>query len=325
MTADRLDLTGAGLTALDVEAIGEAIAAARAPSTRKTYASAWRVFEGWCAGRGVATLPADPVHVAAHLVERHRSGGISASRLAVTLASIRAEHLDAGYDDPTAVRGVQLTIRGLRRLAAGDARKQAHPLTVSQLRRMLTTLDQHTLAGKRDAAILLVGYAAALRRSEIAALHVHDLTWKSEGLVVRIAKSKADQEGKGALIGVRRGDHAETDPVSAVHDWITAASVSGMSPLFQGVPKGGQRVTGRPLTVGAINTIVQRAAVAAGLSDLPISAHSLRAGHATTASENGVPATRLARTTRHANLTTLAIYIRPAEALADTSSGSLGL
>lgn len=324
MTDLELRASGGGLTPVDLERIGAAVEAARSPGTRRTYDSAWRSWETWCAARGAESLPADPVAVAAHLVERH-GDGVSVSRLTVTASAIRARHLDTGLDDPTSTRGVVLTMAGLRRVDAGEkAPRQAHPLTTEQVRRMVDGLDRSTLAGKRDAAIILLGFAAALRRSEIASLRVADLSWKSDGLVVRIRKAKRDQDGVGAYVGVVRG-HGTTDPVAAVHDWVTAAGLTRDAPLFSRVRRGDRPETGRPLSGETINGIVQRAARAAGLSDLPVSAHSLRAGHATVAAEAGVPVDRLARTGRWADPRTLATYVRPASALADSTSGALGL
>lgn len=324
MTDLELLASGGGLTPIDLERIGAAVEAARSPGTRRTYDSAWKAWETWCAARGIEPLPADAVMVAAHLAERH-GDGVSVSRLTVTVSAIRARHLDAGHDDPTAMRGVVLTMAGLRRVDAGEtAPRQAHPVTTEQVRRMIDGLDRTTLAGKRDAAIILLGFAAALRRSEIAALRVADLLWKSEGVVVRIRKSKRDQDGAGAFVGVVRG-HGSTDPVAAVHDWVTAAGFGREDPLFVRVRRGARIETGRPLTGEAINSVVQRAARSAGLADLPISAHSLRAGHATVAAEAGVPVDRLARTGRWADSRTLATYVRPASALADSTSSALGL
>ena len=61
-----------------------------------------------------------------------------------------------------------------------------------------------TLAGKRDRALLLIGFGAALRRSELVALDVADVTVTERGLVVRVKRSKTDQEGEGADIAIAR-------------------------------------------------------------------------------------------------------------------------
>ena len=58
-----------------------------------------------------------------------------------------------------------------------------------------------TTAAKRDRALLLLGFAGALRRSELAALTVGDLAFGADGMRVRLRRSKADQEGAGAVLG----------------------------------------------------------------------------------------------------------------------------
>jgi len=64
----------------------------------------------------------------------------------------------------------------------------------------------------------------------------------------------------------------------------------------------------------------------AGLRGIPVNGHSLRAGHATTAAVDGAPIDRIAAQTCHRDLGTLMNhYIRPAEALATTTSRDLGL
>lgn len=69
-----------------------------------------------------------------------------------------------------------------------------------------------------------------------------------------------------------------------------------------------------------------RTANAAGFDGIPVSGHSLRAGHATTAAVNGAPIDRIAAQTRHRDVGTLLNhYIRPAEAMATTTSRDLGL
>ncbi len=313
-----------GLSSAHAEAVQEALNAAKSPATRRAYAAAWRLWTGWADGLGYTTLPADLIHVAAYLADRAGSGS-SAATLGRDVAAIRAHHLDAGADDPCAGPGVRRVLAGLRRTVGTAPETQAHPLTTAEIRRMVTGINRTGLRGKRDAAVILLGYAAALRRSELVGLTVRDLAVKAAGLVLTIRKSKADQEGAGVVVGVRRGEHRETDPVAAVLAWIEAAGLGPGDPLFQGIAWSDRRVNGHRLSGQSVNLLLVDRATSAGLGDLPVSGHSLRAGHATTAAEAGVPAEQLARTTRHSNLATLARYVRPAQVLGDSSSGSLGL
>jgi integrase len=312
-------------TETDRERIAEAFVAARSPNTRRAYASAWRGWERFAAERGATTIPAEPEWVAAYIADL-AARGRSAATIDTALASISAHHLDAGLEvDPTAHRGVQRARQGLRRKVGTAPKRQAHPLTTDEVRRIVAGIDTSSLRGLRDRAIILLGYAAALRRSEIAALDVADLTWRAKGVVVRLRSSKSDQEAAGTLLGVTRGRHAETDPVSAVRAWIDAAELDGDDPLFTPIAWSDRRAIRRHISGQDVARILETRAAAVGLGDLAISGHSLRAGHATTAAEAGVPAERLMRTTRHKNMATLAQYVRPAEVLRDTSAADLGL
>lgn len=314
----------AGLSGADRDRIEAALAAARSPATRRAYASQWRRWETWCAARGTCPLPAEPALVAAWLTEL-ADAGRSASSVSQAASAISAAHLDASQDDPCATPGVRRVLAGIRRQVGTAPRRQAHPLSTDEIRRIITSIDRSTLRGQRDAAMILLGYAGALRRSELVALRVSDLAWRAQGIVISIRHSKSDQEGAGQLVGVARGQHAETDPVSALRCWIAAAELSGDDPVMCTIAWSDRRALRRPLSGEDVVRILRRRADDAGLGDLHVTGHSLRAGHATAAAEHGVPADRLARTTRHARLETLSHCVRPADALRDSSSRDLGL
>lgn len=302
----------------------DAAAASLALSTRRAYASALRSWRLWCQDRGIAHLPADPAQVALWLTQMGKEG-MSVSTLDRSVAALRHAHLDAGLPDPGVSRGVTKVRQGLRRKIGAAPRHQAHPLSTDQIRRIINCIETTGLRGQRDRALILLGYAAALRRSDLAALNVRDVAFRSKGIVLRIGHSKTDQDGRGEYVGVVRGQHPETDPVAAVYDWVKAAGLKPSDPLFTPISWSNLRPTFRRMDPRSVGRVIIARAESAGLGDLKVTGHSLRAGHATTATEHGVPATRLARTTRHRNLTTLAAYVRPAEVLDDTSSGDLGL
>lgn len=303
--------------------MGAALEAAKSAATRRVYASAWRGWQAWCTGRGVPSLPATPVLIASYLAERAEAGA-SASTLDVAVAAIRAAHLDHGLEDPTSDPQLALVRRGLRRTVGIAARHPSHPLSVVELGRIVGHIDRATSAGARDAALLLVGFASALRRSELAALTLDDVAWRPTGVLLTVRKSKGDQDGRGQIVAVARGEHAETDPVAALHAWLEVRD-RGAGPLFSRIRRGGH-VTIQPLSGAALARVLQQRAARAGLSDLNISGHSLRSGHATAAAEAGVGVERIAAQTRHRHVDTLiANYIRPTEALKTTSSAGLGL
>lgn len=316
--------TGPALDPATRLAITTAAAESLASSTRRSYSSAWRSWLAWCAESGHISLPAEPATIAAYLVHL-ADRGLTPSSLDRALAAIRNAHLDAHLEDPTANRGLAKVRSGLRRRLGTAPRKQAHPLTTDQIRQMVSIIDTDSLRGARDTAIILLGYAAALRRSELADLVVRDALHRAAGLVLLVRRSKGDQEGEGQYVGVVRGESPATDPVAALDRWVGMTGAKGSDPLFVPITWSDRRPGLEAMSGAAIGQVIVDRAEAAGLGHLNITGHSLRAGHATTAAEAGVPAEQLARTTRHRNLATLAKYTRPAETLRDTSSKALGL
>ena len=113
-------------------------------------------------------------------------------------------------------------------------------------------------------------------------------------------------------------------PVRALRSWLDLRP-AGPGPLFTRVPVT-RAITREGIGPRSVSDLVRNRAAAAGLGDLGVSGHSLRAGHATTAAVNGALIDRIAAQTRHRDLTTLFNpYIRPADALATTTSRDLGL
>lgn len=316
-------------------AVQDALDASLSPGTQAAYASSWKVWSAWCERTGNTPMPAQPAALAAFLTDRAAAGqvdasgrraGVAVSTLTKDLAAIRSVHERAGLEDPTGHRGVRMVMRGLRRAVGVAPIKQAHAVSTVEVRRVVGAIDRESsLRGKRDSAILLVGYAGAFRRSELAALKVSSLSFRPDAFLVSLGRTKGDQEGSGSTVAILRGEHAETDPVTAVRAWVKAAGISGDDPLFQPIAWSDRAVLDRGMSGAAIAAVIKERARAAGFEDLGVSGHSLRAGHATQAAENGVPATKIQRTTRHTSLASLQAYVRPSERLADTTSGSLGL
>jgi integrase len=214
--------------------------------------------------------------------------------------------------------------RGRRRILGTAPGRQAHPPPVAELAPIVASIDPVSRIGVRDRAVLLLGYAGALRPSEIAALHLADVSIASDGLLVTIRRSKTDQEAQGQSVGIAAGLHTATDPIRALRAWLDLRP-AGAGPLFTRVPAN-RAISRDGIGQRTVSDLVRNRATAAGLGDLGISGHSLRAGHATTAALNGAPIDRIATQTRHRDLGTLFNhYIRPADTLTTTTSRDLGL
>ena len=319
---DPVGIMPRGLTDTDGERIAAAIAAARTESTRHVYAGVWRRWERWCTSRGVPALPSDPLAVCAYLTEQ-ASQGRAMGTLDLICTVIRHVHRTCDLHNPTDALAVHQVRRGLRRTYGSAPRRLARPLSVEEIRQITDGIDRTTPIGIRDAAMILLGYASALRRSELVALTLGDIEDKPAGIMLHIRRSKTDPEGHGDVVGVAHGQRAATDPVAALNSWREIRGATP-GPVFTRI--WGSSVSLQPLTGHVPARMLRARAEAAGLDGTRITAHSMRAGHATTAALAGVPLDRIAAQTRHKDLSVLVNrYIRPLEALATTSSRDLGL
>jgi site-specific recombinase XerD len=208
--------------------------ASKAASTVRAYTSDARVFQDWCALFGFRSLPASPEAVAAFIVSEAEASRAT-STLGRRLAAIRYAHKLAGVADPTDDEGVRSVMKGARR-KVGVAPTQKAAATAEILTALLMRTPD-TLTGKRDRALLALGFAGAFRRSELVALNVEDLREDPEGLRVMVRRSKVDQEGRGFEKAIPHGRFIR--PVALVREWLDAAGiVSG--PVFRPVSRSGR-------------------------------------------------------------------------------------
>jgi integrase len=180
---------------------------------------------------------------------------------------------------------------------------------------MLGKMKLSTIKGKRDKALLLLGFFTASRRSELSELQAEDLQETIEGLTVTIRRSKTDQEGRGLVKAVTRQDNPDFCPVRALQDYTTAAGIT-TGPVFREVTKGGQ-VGETALTGRSIARLVKDAAGKAKLNKATYSGHSLRAGLVTTAAKEGASMAEIMAQTGHKSTDTVARYIRKARLFDD--------
>ncbi|UYW25893.1 tyrosine-type recombinase/integrase [Methylorubrum extorquens] len=285
-------------------------AEARSERTRKAYTSALRVFVAWGDEQGLDTLPARPEVVAAYVAHLADTGRKPAT-INLHVAAIAAAHRLAGFDVPTASEAVKATLRGVRR-TLGTRQTRKAPVTAETLKKALRKIPDD-LSGARDRALLLIGFAAALRRSELVALDVTDLERVPDGIIVHVRRSKTDQDGHGQEIAVPRG--GKLKPCDALDAWLAAAKITA-GPVFRPINKGG-RVGADRLTDRSVADIVKRHVSAAGLDASLFSGHSLRAGFVTSALAAGADVLKVMHVTRHTAVTTLQKYDRRARAFDD--------
>jgi site-specific recombinase XerD len=303
-------------------AVQEFLAAEKSAATRRAYNADFAAFSEWCAQSGgadcsdaaAAGLRAAPLTVAKYLSWLAKAGK-KASTLQRAIAAIAAAHKAAGYESPTDSEGVRAVMRGIRRTIGNKALRKA-PATAAAIATMLETLPNN-LMGQRDRALLLIGFAAALRRSELVALNVDDIERVAGGALLHIRRSKTDQEGKGQVVPLPAG--RKLKPLAALDAWLTSAKIVDGA-IFREVDRHG-RVGVGALSDRTVARIVKRTAKAAGLDEKLFSGHSLRAGFVTSALADGKDPFKVMKITRHVDPKTLAAYDRRETELED-SAGS---
>jgi integrase len=270
--------------------------AAAAENTLKAYAKDWAHFARWCRMRGADPLPPSPQLIGLYIADLAAPAGQSPA-LSVSSIERRLSGLTWGY----AQRGERLDRkdRHIATVLAGIRRKHARPpaqkeaILPEDLRDMLATLP-HDLRGLRDRAILLIGFAGGLRRSEIVSLdHGKDDTPNSGGWVEVLEDGVLiTLRGKTGWreVEIARGSSDQTCPVHALTQWLHYARID-FGPIFVATSRNGLKATGERLSDKHVARLIKSCAREAGLRpDLPeaervrlFSGHSLRAGLASSA------------------------------------------
>jgi site-specific recombinase XerD len=291
----------------------------KAENTRRAYRADWRDFISWCKKYRRPALPASPDTVAYYLADR--SQRLKTSTLQRRLATISEAHRMAGHEPPTRHAQVKLVWAGIRR-EKGMAQAHVKPVLTKHIRLMVTHLPDSVL-GVRDRALILLGFAGAMRRSELVGLDVTDLGFDDPGLVVVVRRSKTDQSGEGRKIGIPKGQHAETCPVRAVQEWLDQSGIEE-GPVFRSVNKHGEVMEGR-LSDRAVAEVVKRSLLAAGKSARRFAGHSLRAGLITQAAMAGVSERAIQQQSGHKSLAVMRRYIRDGSLFRENAAAKIGL
>jgi site-specific recombinase XerD len=138
---------------------------ASAQNTRRTCRAAWQDFTAWCEAEGRPPLPASPETVGSVLAARASTH--KAASPDMRLVAIGQAHRLKGYRLDTAHPAIRETMKGIRR-THGTAPQKKDAAVSAVIRDAVDRLAQRPgLRPLRDRALLLVGFAAALRRSEL--------------------------------------------------------------------------------------------------------------------------------------------------------------
>lgn len=244
-----------------------------------------------------------------------RSGPCKPSTVRRALSAIAWQHRVRAEPAPITPR-VRDFVRKACSALSGPVR-QAAPLAADQLQAMVNAMAPGSMS-LRDRAVLLVGFAGALRRSEIAALNVADDEFVDGGAVILLRHSKTDREGRGVEVGVVPAGEPSLCPVAALQRWLeTRGAESG--PLFFRSRLGGlapERLRDRDVDA-IVKLWTKRAGIKRPRAGMTFSAHSLRAGFVTTAVLAGRSESLVKAHTRHRSYEVFSRYVRRTAPLRD--------
>ena len=306
----------------------QVLASVLADNTRIAYAQGWRRWEVFCAARGLRVLPARAADVAQFLAETATEPGArgrlpALGTVMLWRSAINRRHVEANLKSPTGHAAVTNVCKGLARLRGGKTRR-VKALREHHIKAMLQTCPR-TPIGFRDAALIALGFAAALRRSEICGLTLADLEMINDlvgdddcpKMFLHIRQSKTDQVGEGQKIAVPDGPNLR--PLTRLKRWLIISEIDE-APLdtfiFQTMTRGGT-LRGSPLHHADVARLVKKYARLIGLDPADVAGHSLRAGFVTSAAVHHARLDKIMEVTRHRNPNTVIKYIRDVDSFTD--------
>lgn len=317
---------GFRLDGVDQDRVDRYVAQEKAGATILAYESSWNLFVAWCRENGYPFLPASPKVVAAYLTEladngSEASGGkpLAVGTLKKKLSAIVFAHRVVDHLPPTRQEGsaeLERAMAGIRRSRAGVSKARKRAAAADVLGGMLEAISGGDLRACRDRALLALGMAAALRRSELVAVCYEHLRIDRRGLLLTIPKSKTDQNGDGHQVAVPRA--VETDAVGHLERWLQVSNIRSGPIFLKLTPQG--RLGSKAMSAQGVALVVKAAVAASGLDPAGFAAHSLRSGFLTEAARRGESPFAMQRQSRHKSFDMVSEYVREDE-LFDGNAG----
>ncbi|WP_371228114.1 tyrosine-type recombinase/integrase [Roseovarius sp. 2305UL8-3] len=270
--------------------------ASTAENTNKAYAADWKHFTRWCRRKGTEPLPPSPEMVGLYLTDLAAPTGptpaLSVSTIDRRLSGLAWNYAQRGFTLGRKDRHIAAVLAGIKRKHARPP-VQKEAILPEDVLAMVATLP-YDLRGMRDRAILLIGYAGGLRRSEIVSLDVQKDDTPDSGGWIEILEEGAvltlNTKTGWREVEIGRGSSGQTCPVHALEQWLYFAKID-FGPIFVRTSRDGKRALEARLSdkhvARLIKTTVLKSGIRAELLETErlalFSGHSLRAGLASSA------------------------------------------
>ncbi|MBU2867451.1 tyrosine-type recombinase/integrase [Pacificibacter marinus] len=267
-----------------------------ADNTNAAYAADWSQFARWCRRRGAEPLPPSPELIGLYMANCAAPGDRSPTLSVVTierrLSGLVWHYKQHGFVLDRKDRHISTVLSGIRRKHARPP-VQKEAILPEDIRAMVATLG-FDLRGLRDRAILLLGFAGGLRRSEIVSLDMRKgdtidgkgwIEILDAGVILTFQSKTGWRE-----VEIGRGSSDQSCPVHALEQWLHFSKID-LGPVFRRTARNGKHALEARLSDKHVARLIKKTVLAAGIrADLPekerlalFSGHSLRAGLASSA------------------------------------------
>jgi len=289
-------VAGSGTLDRLVDTARDYATASTAENTNKAYAADWKHFARWCRLKGTDPLPSSPEMIGLYLTDLAAPTGGSPTLLVSTidrrLSGLAWNYAQRGFSLDRKNRHIATVLAGIKRKHARPP-VQKEAILPEDILAMVGTLP-FDLRGLRDRAILLVGYAGGLRRSEIVSLdHRKDDTPETEGWIEILddgAVLTLNAKTGWREVEIGRGSSDQSCPVHALEQWLHFARID-FGPVFVRTSRDGKHALEARLSDKHVARLIKATVLKSGIrADLPeaerlrlFSGHSLRAGLASSA------------------------------------------
>lgn len=269
----------------------------KAENTLKAYSADWSDFSDWCSYHHEQDLPAAPETIVNYINDL--ADEAKANTVGRRVTAISENHIAAGYNgknNPAKDSMVRAAMAAIRR-EKGTFQRGKSPILMETLYLLADCFDTNDIVSLRDRALIFLGFAGAFRRSELVRIQAEELTFTTQGVMIFVPQSKADQLGRGATLAVPYAPDAEICAVRALRQWLDAAEIH-TGAIFRPFTKS-HALRNTQLSDKSVALIVKKYARMAGLDEKQFAGHSLRRGFATSAAQHDVDALSIMRQTRH--------------------------
>ena len=282
----------------------------KAKNTLRAYKSDFRDFETFCSKHSFNSLPTEPKIISLYLTKLSKNSKISTIKR--RLVSISMVHKLKGHYLDIKHPVVVENLMGIKRIK-GSFQKGKKPILISHLKSIINIIDElkiDEIKKLRDKSIILVGFGGGFRRTELISIDHEDLEFVSEGLKIRIQRSKTDQFGEGMIKGIPYFTNEIYCPVINLQKWLEISKIKS-GPIFRRLSKSSS-ITNNRLTDQSVVLLIKKYLNLAGIENTNYSGHSLRSGFATVAAEFGADERSIMAMTGHKTTQMVRRYIREA-------------